>query len=154
MGLHPPYPNIPTATSGPLSGGIMAIDHRAAFLASRRPSLAYIRLGVVGRRTSFEVQFARGFLARFSGWMFRQPAQAGPGLWLAPCDAIHTLFMRFEIDVVFLDDERRVMLVDHRVRPWRMRACLGAQSVIELPAGRAMALGLAAGDQIETREHT
>lgn len=132
----------------------MTIDHLVISMASDRLASGCIRLGIAGRRTAFDVRIARGFLARFRGWMFRRADEARIGLWLAPCDAIHTLFMRFEIDVVFLDANRRVMVVDHRVRPWRIRAYLGAQSVIELPAGRAAALSLAAGDRLETRQQS
>lgn len=129
----------------------MTIDHLAISMAHDSAASGCIRLGIAGRRSAFDVCIARGFLGRFRGWMFRRAEEAWIGLWLTPCDAIHTLFMRFEIDVVFLDANRRVMVVEHGVRPWRIRACLGAQSVIELPAGRAAALCLAAGDRLETR---
>jgi len=129
----------------------MAIDHLALSMATGIPPSGRIRLGIAGRHAVFDVCIARVFLARLKGWMLRRAEVATTGLWLIPCDAIHTFFMRFEIDVLFLDANRQIIVVDHRVKPWRIRACFDATSVIELPAGRASALSLAVGDRLEIR---
>jgi uncharacterized membrane protein (UPF0127 family) len=64
--------------------------------------------------------------------------------------SVHTFFMRFPIDVVFLDAEERVLRIDANVRAWRLKACRGARSVLELAAGEARALSV--GDRIELRD--
>jgi uncharacterized membrane protein (UPF0127 family) len=57
------------------------------------------------------------------------------GVWLAPCDAIHTCGMRFDIDVFFLDHAGRVLRVVAALRPWRIALCPRAASAVEFEAG-------------------
>ena len=70
----------------------------------------------------------------------------GEGLWIVPCESVHTFFMKFPIDLVYLDKKNQVKKVRHAVPPWRLSACLAAHSVLELPAGTAAETGTAAGD--------
>lgn len=88
---------------------------------------------------------ADGFGRRLIGWIGRRRAGSDEGLWLVPCRAVHTLGMRFPIDVVFIDRQGRAMRIDTAVAPWRCRWQHGAHSVLELAAGRAAALGLTVG---------
>ena len=79
--------------------------------------------------------------------MLRQPLPAGTAMWIAPCSGIHTFFMRFAIDVIFVDRGLRVVRVQPGMRPWRLgRFVLGAHGVFELPAGTLAGLGLVRGD--------
>jgi uncharacterized membrane protein (UPF0127 family) len=81
--------------------------------------------------------------------MFRRLLPAGSGIWISPCSGIHTFFMRFSIDVVFLDRGQRVVRVCPALRPWRMVPLVrGARSVLELPAGTLEGLSLARGEQL------
>lgn len=75
----------------------------------------------------------------------------GEGLWIVPCEAIHTFFMRFAIDVVFMDRKKRVTKVVARLRPSRLALSIRAHSVLELAAGAAETAGIEKGDQLETR---
>jgi uncharacterized membrane protein (UPF0127 family) len=59
---------------------------------------------------------------------------------------VHTFFMRFAIDVVFLDRERRIVGISHTLRPWRVAGARRAHAALELPAGTAERHGLAIGD--------
>ena len=52
-----------------------------------------------------------------------------------PCESVHTFFMKFPIDLVYIDKQRKVRKVRHAVPAWRLSACLTAHSVLELPAG-------------------
>lgn len=108
-------------------------------------------LGVTGRPVSLGVEVATSIRARLIGWLGRVQPPSGRGLWIAPCDAVHTIAMRFPIDLVFVSRAGLVLRIDARVKPWRARVCLGAYSVIELPAGEAARLGLRAGDHLERR---
>jgi hypothetical protein len=72
----------------------------------------------------------------------------GEGLWIAPCESVHTFFMKFPIDLVYLDKRLRVRKVRHAVPPWRLSACLTAHSILELPAGAAAESGTVAGDTL------
>ncbi len=67
---------------------------------------------------------------------------------LEPASAVHTWFMRFPIDVVFLDRDLRVLRVVEGMRPWRFASARGARSVLELPAGAARRSGLRAGQHL------
>jgi uncharacterized membrane protein (UPF0127 family) len=86
--------------------------------------------------------------SRLRGLMGRRGLESGEGLLLRPAGSVHTCFMRFAIDVVFLDSESRVLAVSPAVRPWRLRLQRGARAVLELPAGEAERVGIAAGDHL------
>jgi len=88
---------------------------------------------------------------RLGGLMGRRELEPGEGLLLRPSGSVHTCFMRFAIDVVFLDRALRVLAVSPAVRPWRLRLQRGARAVLELPAGQAGRVGLAPGDQLTVR---
>src|ERR1700683_4723089 len=75
----------------------------------------------------------------------------GEGLWIVPCESVHSFFMKFTIDVVYLDRKHRVKKIRPEMTPWRMSACLTAHSVLELPAGTIAGTGTQAGDQLEIK---
>ncbi len=91
-------------------------------------------------------------LRRMLGLMGRRGLPAGEGLLLSPAPSIHTAFMRFPIDALFLDRELEVLEIVERLRPWRVAAKRGARAVLELPAGEATRRGVLVGDQLELRE--
>ena len=84
-------------------------------------------------------------LTRLRGLLGRSGLSSGEGMLLRPASSIHTAFMRFPIDAVFLDREDRVLKVAPELSPWRMAACKGARAVLELPAGEAQRRGLRPG---------
>jgi uncharacterized membrane protein (UPF0127 family) len=84
-------------------------------------------------------------LARLRGLLGRSGLASGEGLLLRPAGSIHTAFMRFSIDAVFLDRADRVVKVAAALRPWRAAAYRGARSVLELPAGEAARRGIRPG---------
>jgi uncharacterized membrane protein (UPF0127 family) len=84
-------------------------------------------------------------LARVRGLLGRSGLSSGEGLLLRPAGSIHTAFMRFAIDAVFLDGAGRVVKVASALRPWRAAACRGSRAVLELPAGEARRRGLRPG---------
>jgi uncharacterized membrane protein (UPF0127 family) len=85
---------------------------------------------------------------RMRGLLGRKTLEPGAGLLLRPAPSVHTLFMRFPIDVVFLDRDGRVLKVVPELRPWRAAGCRGARQVLELAAGEAARRGLATGDRL------
>jgi uncharacterized membrane protein (UPF0127 family) len=86
------------------------------------------------------------------GLLGRRELPQGEGILLQPAASVHTFFMRFPIDAVFLDRESRVLRVAENLRPWRLAGCKGARAVIELRAGECERVGLAAGDVVRIRE--
>ena len=90
---------------------------------------------------------ADGYWSRFWGLMGRRKLGEDEGLLIEPCSSIHTMFMRFAIDVVFLDRERRIVKVA-TVPPFRAALGGGGQAVLEIPAGTAKRNGLEVGDAL------
>jgi uncharacterized membrane protein (UPF0127 family) len=72
---------------------------------------------------------------RNKGLLGRECLACGEGLWIMPCEAVHTFWMRFPIDLVYLDSKKRIRKLVSEVPPWRLSACLRAHSVLELPPG-------------------
>ncbi len=77
----------------------------------------------------------------------------GEGLWIVPCEGVHTFGMKFAIDVLFLDKKRRVVKLVPDMGRRRFALSLWAHSVLELPAGTAQATGTLVGDQLELEKY-
>jgi uncharacterized membrane protein (UPF0127 family) len=86
---------------------------------------------------------------RRTGLLKHQRLPEGEGLWIAPCEAVHTIGMKFPIDVLFLDRRKKVLKVRKDMPPVRLAMCWRAHSVLELPAGTAAATGTLEGDQLQ-----
>lgn len=92
-------------------------------------------------RTETAWERARGLLAR--------PAPAeGEGLLITPCNSVHTCFMGFGIDVIFLDRDNVVVKIIRRMQPFRFAMALGSWSVLEIQAGGAERAGIEQGDNL------
>ena len=75
--------------------------------------------------------------------------EPGSGLWIVPCESVHTFFMKFAIDLVYIDKKQKVRKARKAVPPWRLSACLSAHSILELPAGTIERTGTQAGDELK-----
>jgi uncharacterized membrane protein (UPF0127 family) len=84
--------------------------------------------------------------ARMRGLLGRADLPAGDGVLLRPAGSIHTHFMRFSIDAIFLDRDLRVVDVRPALRPWRFARKRGAKAVLELRAGEAELREIQIGD--------
>ena len=106
---------------------------------------------VINERNGSEVlsrlSTAEGRWGAFKGLMFDASLPADQGLLFAPARGIHTQFMRFPIDLIFLDEANRVVQIREAMQPWRLDFSRAA-SVIEANAGTAQRAGLAVGDQL------
>lgn len=90
--------------------------------------------------------------SRLVGLTLTPPAEFGQGkaLWIVPSRGVHTLAMRFPIDVLYLDENKRVVYIGEGLKPWRVAPVrLGAVSVLELPQSTLARTGTALGDEIE-----
>ena len=87
--------------------------------------------------------------SRRKGLLGRESLAPGEGLWIVPCESVHTFFMRFPIDLVYIDRKHRVRKVRSSVPAWRLSACFSAHSVIELASGAVRDTQTKAGDQLE-----
>ena len=116
-----------------------------------RPVADHLDLTRTDGRFICRARVASSFASRFRGLMGAADLPAGQGVLFPGTRSVHTHFMRFPIDVVFLDDDRRIVAVRPALRPWRMASAKGARSVLELAAGECARLGLAAGDVLVER---
>lgn len=95
-----------------------------------------------------KIEEASTAATRRKGLLGRDGLADGEGLWIVPCESVHTFFMRFPIDLLYLSRDLKVKKVCHAVKPWRLSACLTAHSLIELPAGTLRRTGTRKGDRI------
>ena len=94
------------------------------------------------------VEVADARPTRRRGLLGRTHLPDGEALMLTPCFAVHTAFMRFTIDVIFLDRDGCVVRTVPRLQPWRAAVTWRARAVIELPAGRLEQCDVAPGDRV------
>jgi hypothetical protein len=112
-----------------------------------------MRLTIVNRSRGDAVVCARAEVAdtvlkRLRGLLGRAGLSAGEGMLFRGESSIHSAFMRFRFDVVFLDRELRVVGLAEDIPPWRVRAAKGARNILELGAGEISRTALAIGDQL------
>lgn len=94
---------------------------------------------------------ADNYASRSKGLLGRDALNRDEGLWIIPCPMIHTFFMRFAIDVLFLDKNLKVLRVLENLRPWRLSPWVWqAHSVLEL-AGGTLGGATQKGDVLEMR---
>ena len=85
---------------------------------------------------------------RRTGLLKHERLEPGHGLWIVPCESVHTFFMKFAIDLVYVGKDKKVRKVRHAVPAWRLSMCLTARSILELPPGTAAQTGTQVGDQL------
>lgn len=99
-----------------------------------------------------ELSVANTHLRRLLG-LLRRDRKAfgnGSGLLIVPSHGVHTLGMRFPIDVIYLDASNRIIDLHENVRPWRFTPMrMDAATVLELPIHTIVATGSSIGDQVE-----
>ncbi|MBP5403612.1 MAG: DUF192 domain-containing protein [Elusimicrobiaceae bacterium] len=89
-----------------------------------------------GVELASQVETAYSFWSRLKGLMGRKQLAVGEGLLLEPCPQVHTCFMYFAIDVIFLSKDNRVVAVAEDLKPWRMSSFYpSARRTLELPSG-------------------
>jgi uncharacterized membrane protein (UPF0127 family) len=122
-------------------------------LAARTPATpdARMRVANLTRHTllATQLEVADSAPKRSKGLLGRKLLAPGEGMWIVPCESIHTFAMKFPIDLVYLDRNHRIKKVKNAVPPWRLSACLSAHSILELPAGAIRNTQTQAGDQLE-----
>jgi uncharacterized protein len=89
---------------------------------------------------------------RARGLLGRDRLEPGEGMLIDRAGSVHMFFMRFPIDVVFLDRDRTVVGVRHGLRPWRVAGARRAVAALELPAGAAAEAGVAEGETLVLEE--
>lgn len=97
-----------------------------------------------------EILTADTFWTRLAGLMFRKKLPPSTGLLLAPCNSVHMCFMRFSIDVVYLDKDFIIIKVVKNLRPWiGLSLCNKAWATLEMNAGEAERYGCQVGKKLK-----
>ena len=98
-----------------------------------------------------KIKIADSFFMRFVGLMFQKSLPRAVGLLLIPCNSVHMCFMRFAIDVVYLDKDYKILKVVKNLRPWiGLSMCAKAYATLEMTAGEADRCGLDVGKKLES----
>jgi uncharacterized membrane protein (UPF0127 family) len=101
-----------------------------------------------GRVVVPRLELALDSASRRKGLLGREGLDEGAGLLIAPSNSVHTFFMRFSIDIVFLNRSGRVLNIRHRVPARRVAISAIAHAVLELPAGAVATAGISVGDTL------
>ena len=99
------------------------------------------------------VENANNPITRFFGLMGKPPLPEGQGLLITPCSDIHSCWMRFEFDAIFIDKNGTVVDLIERMKPWRLKFAKGARSVLELNGGVIAASQTQVGDVLLFEEN-
>ena len=96
-----------------------------------------------------DIDAAKSSSSRRTGLLKHNSLKEGSGLWITHCEAVHTFFMKFAIDLIYLDRKLRVRATVRALAPWRFSMCLTAHSVLELPPGTIDRTNTQTGDELE-----
>ena len=97
---------------------------------------------------SLNVRHAETFVARLLGLLARVRLCEDEALFLAPCSSVHTVGMRYSIDVAFVDRSGHVLKLVENLKPLRAAGCFGAHGAVELVAGGARRHGIRNGSRL------
>jgi uncharacterized protein len=115
-------------------------------------SVARLRRIADGTVVCARCEIPKGSFARMRGLLGRSGLEPGGGMLIDAAPSVHMFFMRFPIDVVFLDRDWTVVRVVHALKPWRVAGARRAAAALELPAGAAAEAGLHEGDVLVLEE--
>ena len=116
-----------------------------------RASFACVRT-VAGTIVCDRCEIPESAFGRMRGLLGRNALEAGEGMLIDRAGSVHMFFMRFPIDVVFLDRDRTVVRIVHGLRPWRVAGARKAVATLELPVGAVEKAGLEEGDVLVLEE--
>lgn len=103
-----------------------------------------------GQLLADRVVLANTFFTRLRGLIGRRRLAPADALWLRPCNGVHTWWMHYAIDVIFLDRELRIVKLVENMRPFRLTAPhRAARSVLEMSVHTISQVQLKVGDQLE-----
>jgi uncharacterized membrane protein (UPF0127 family) len=102
-----------------------------------------------GSRQPLALEQAARLWPRLKGLLGRHTLAPATGIWLKPCNSVHCFFMRFSIDVLYLDATQHIIAIRTDLKPWQLSLCWPAKSVVELAGGECQRLRITIGDQIQ-----
>lgn len=113
--------------------------------------MASVAIKNKGEVVCSKLKIASSFFDRLIGLMFSSQMSGFDGLLIKHCQSIHTFFMRYSIDIIFLDNKYKVVKVIRNIKPWRVTGYYWrASQVLELPAG-TLGEEIVTGTELEVR---
>ncbi|MBA2403929.1 MAG: DUF192 domain-containing protein [Bdellovibrionales bacterium] len=110
-----------------------------------------VQINYGSKTLSKDILIAESLIDRLIGLMFREKLVGAEGLLIDPCRSIHTCFMRYSLDIVFLSSENKIIKIIRGIRPWRITwIYFRANKTLELPAGK-LPSDLKEGDILEVK---
>ena len=94
------------------------------------------------------VRKAESAFERMKGLLGSDEPASGEGMLISPCSSVHTLFMNFAIDVIFVNRKGIIVKIIPTLKPFRFGMAFGAYSVLELRAGEAGKIGITTGSHL------
>ena len=108
-----------------------------------------VRVSYNNKVLSEKILLAETLSTRLIGLMFKKEISGGDGLLIEPCNSIHTCFMRYPLDIAFINRKNEVVKIIRNLKPWRMTwIYFRANKTLELPAGK-LPMDLKEGDRLE-----
>jgi len=95
------------------------------------------------------IEVADSSKKRRKGLLGRQGLLHGEGLWIVPCESVHTIGMQFAIDLIYLDRKYQVRKIRNSVPAWRFSICFLAHTVLEVPIGTVTSTHTKVGDTLQ-----
>lgn len=111
-----------------------------------------VRVERTGELIADRIVVASSMFQRMRGLLGKSSLPPGEGIWFPRTSSIHMWFMRFPIDVVYVDRELRVKKTVEALKPWRFSGARGSRSTLELAAGALATLDLRIGDLLTLTE--
>ena len=118
-----------------------------------RATIARVRRTADGAVVCERCEIPESSFGRMRGLLGRSGLEPGSGMLIDSAPSVHMFFMRFPIDVVFIDRDWKVLSVRHELRPWRVAGARRAVAALELPAGAAAEAGIEEGDVLALEAH-
>ena len=110
-----------------------------------------VQINYNDKTLSPNILVADDFSSRLIGLMFKKELKGADGLLIDPCNSIHTFFMRYPLDIVFIGKGNKIVKIIRDLKPWRMTwIYFYSHKVLELPAGK-LPHDLKEGDTLEVK---
>jgi len=104
----------------------------------------------LGKPLITDIKIASSFVDRLAGLIFKKSIDKNEGMLFDDCNSIHTFWMRFPLDVIFLESENRIIRIFYSLKPFRITPVIkNSKRVLEIKSGMALELGLAVNDFLQ-----
>jgi len=108
-------------------------------------------LTLVTINSTFNIMNANTWFLRLRGLLGRK-LKENEGMLIEPCNSVHTLWMKYDLDVIYINKNNQIVKIIKKLKPWKLSVCGTAYKTLELPVGTADYIGLKVGDFLEFKK--